>query len=138
ESVMREPQDPAAALVAIDPKTGAIKAMVSYKPDHTKLQFNLATQGHRQAGSSFKMFTLTAAVQQGISLYSGFSGPSSRYVTDPRCAYNGQPWDVHNYADESGGYMNLGDATAHSVHTILAQLATNVGAEHVAAVADRL
>src|SRR5256885_6988103 len=86
ESVMREPQDPAAALVAIDPKTGAIKAMVSYKPDHTKLQFNLATQGHRQAGSSFKMFTLTAAGQDGNSVFSGFSRPPSLYLTHPPCS----------------------------------------------------
>jgi penicillin-binding protein 1A len=138
ENIMREPQDPAAALVAIDPNTGAIKAMVSYKPDHAKLQFNLATQGHRQAGSAFKPFVLTAAVQQGISLYSGFSGPSQLYVTDPRCSFNGQPWDVHNYADESGGYMNLIDATAHSVNTIFAQLVTKVGPEHVVAVAHGL
>ncbi|HEY2935691.1 MAG TPA: transglycosylase domain-containing protein, partial [Gaiellaceae bacterium] len=80
QGVLREPQDPAAALVAIDPATGAIKAMVSYKPDHRKLQFNLATQGHRQAGSAFKPFVLTAAIQQGISLRSGFSGPSQLTV----------------------------------------------------------
>ena len=138
ENVMREPQDPSAALVAIDPKTGAIKAMISYKPDHRKLQFNLATQGHRQAGSAFKPFLLTAAVQQGISLYSGFSGPSQLYVTDPRCSYNGQPWNVHNYADESGGYMNLIDATAHSVNTIFAQLVTKVGPDRVVATAHGL
>jgi penicillin-binding protein 1A len=135
QDVMRNPQDPSVALVAIDPKTGAIKTMVSYKPDHRKLQFNLASQGHRQAGSAFKPFLLTAAVQAGISLYSGFSGPSQMYVTDPRCAYNGEPWDVHNFADESGGYMNLIDATAHSVNTIFAQLVTKVGPDHVVATA---
>ena len=32
-------------------------------------------------------------------------------ITDPLCSTNGVPWDVHNYADESGGYMNLLDAT---------------------------
>ncbi|HEV3403348.1 MAG TPA: transglycosylase domain-containing protein [Gaiellaceae bacterium] len=138
QSIMRAPQDPAAALVAIDPKTGAIKAMVSYTPDGRKLQFNLATQGHRQAGSSFKPFVLTAAVQQGISLYSGFSGPSQLYVTDPRCSFNGQPWNVHNFADESSGYMNLIDATAYSVNTIFAQLVTKVGPDHVVAVAHGL
>jgi penicillin-binding protein 1A len=138
QGVLREPQDPAAALVAIDPTTGAIKAMVSYKPDHRKLQFNLATQGHRQAGSAFKPFVLTAAIQQGISVYSGFSGPSQLSIDDPRCTYNGQPWDVHNYADESGGYMSLIDATAHSVNTIFAQLVTKVGPEHVVAVAHGL
>ena len=138
QGVLRDPKDPAAALVAIDPATGAIKAMVSYKPDHRKLQFNLATQGHRQAGSAFKPFVLTAAIQQGISLNSGFSGPSQLTVTDPRCSFNGEPWDVRNYADESGGYMSLADATAHSVNTIFAQLVTRVGPEHVVAVAHGL
>jgi penicillin-binding protein 1A len=138
QGVLREPQDPAAALVAIDPATGAIKAMVSYKPDHRKLQFNLATQGHRQAGSAFKPFVLTAAIQQGISLRSGFSGPSQLTVADPRCSFNGEPWEVHNYADEGGGFMSLADATAHSVNTIFAQLVTRVGPEHVVAVAHGL
>jgi penicillin-binding protein 1A len=138
QDVLREPQDPAAAVVAIDPATGAIKAMISYRPDHRKLQFNLATQGHRQAGSAFKPFVLTAAIQQGISIQSGFAGPPEMLITDPRCEYNGQPWDVHNYADESGGYMNLADATAHSVNTIFAQLVTKVGPDHVVAVAHGL
>src|SRR5205807_5557865 len=48
--------DPAAALVAIDPHTGAIKAMAAIAPGRRGLQFNLASQGHRQAGSAFKMF----------------------------------------------------------------------------------
>jgi penicillin-binding protein 1A len=137
-AVLRQPTDPAAALVAIDPSTGAIKAMVSYRPDGRRLQFNLATQGHRQAGSAFKPFVLTAAIQQGISLRSAFSGPSELVVDDPRCAFNGQPWDVHNYADESSGYMSLADATAHSVNTIFAQLVTRVGPAHVVAVAHGL
>jgi len=136
--VLRTSTDPAGALVAIDPTSGAIKAMVSYKPDHRKLDFNLATQGHRQAGSAFKPFVLTAAVREGISLYSGFSGPSELIVSDPRCSYNGEPWDVHNYADESGGYMSLVDATAHSVNTIFAQLVTRVGPPHVVATAHAM
>src|SRR4051794_26208902 len=67
-SVLQEKRDPAAALVAIDPRTGAVKAMVSYLPDGRKLQFNLATQGHRQAGSSFKPFVLATAINQGASV----------------------------------------------------------------------
>ena len=45
------------------------------------------------------------------------------------------PWDVHNYADETAGYMNLLDATANSVNTIFAQLVTVVGPSNV--VTDR-
>ena len=57
--------DPAAALVAIDPRTGAVKAMVSYLPDGRQMKFNLATQAARQAGSSFKPFTLAAGDRPG-------------------------------------------------------------------------
>jgi penicillin-binding protein 1A len=112
--------------------------MVSYLPDGRKLQFNLATQGHRQAGSSFKPFVLATAIGQGASVYSAFSGPSSLTIADPLCATNGVLWDVHNYADESGGYMNLLDATAHSVNTIYAQLVDEVGPRNVVPVAHRM
>jgi penicillin-binding protein 1A len=137
-SVLREKTDPAAALVAIDPRTGAVKAMVSYLPDGRTLKFNLASQAGRTAGSAFKPFTLAAAIDQGISVYTGLSGPSQLTITDPKCAFNGVPWDVHNYADESGGYMNLLDATAHSVNTIYAQLADIVGPQNIVREAHKL
>jgi penicillin-binding protein 1A len=137
-SVLRERTDPAAALVSIDPRTGAVKAMQTYLPDGRRLKFNLATQAGRQAGSSFKPFVLTTAVLEGISVYSGFSGPPSLTINDPRCATNGVLWDVHNYADETAGSMNLLDATAHSVNTIYAQLVDVVGPERVVPVAHRL
>jgi penicillin-binding protein 1A len=137
-SVLREKTDPAAALVAIDPRTGAVKAMVSYLPDGRTLKFNLASQSGRTAGSAFKPFTLAAAIDQGISVYTGLSGPSQLTITDPKCAFNGVPWDVHNYADESGGYMNLLDATAHSVNTIYAQLADIVGPQNIVREAHKL
>ena len=136
--VLREKTDPAAALVAIDPRTGAVKAMVSYLPDGRVMKFNLASQSGRTAGSAFKPFTLATAIDQGASVYSSFSGPSQLTITDPKCSYNGVPWTVHNYADESGGYMNLLDATAHSVNTIYAQLVDIVGPDNVAATAHKM
>jgi len=137
-SVLQQPTDPSAALVAIDPRTGAVRAMLGYVPDGRKLQFNLATQSGRTAGSAFKPFVLATAAQQGISFYSGFSGPSQLTIPDPRCAFNGVPWTVHNYADESGGYMDLVNATAHSVNTIFAQLAVKVGPANVVALAHKM
>jgi penicillin-binding protein 1A len=136
--VLREKTDPAAAIVAIDPRTGAVKAMVSYLPDGRVMKFNLASQSGRTAGSAFKPFTLATAIDQGASVYSAFSGPSQLTITDPKCSFNGVPWTVHNYADESGGYMNLLDATAHSVNTIYAQLVDIVGPENVAATARKM
>jgi penicillin-binding protein 1A len=137
-SVLRVKTDPAAAVVAIDPRTGAVKAMVSYLPDGRTLKFNLASQSGRTAGSAFKPFTLATAINQDISVYTGLSGPSSLTITDPKCSTNGVPWTVHNYADESGGYMNLLDATAHSVNTIFAQLVDIVGPDQVAITAHKM
>ncbi len=136
--VLRHPSDPAAALVAIDPRTGAVRAMVGYLPDGTKLKFNLATQSTRTAGSSFKPFVLATAIQQGISLYSSFSGPPSLVIPQHSCDGPQGPWDVHNYADESAGYMNLLSATANSVNTIFAQLVAKIGPSNVVPVAHRM
>jgi penicillin-binding protein 1A len=137
-SVLLQKTDPAAALVAIDPRTGAVKAMVSYLPDGRTLKFNLASQSTRTAGSAFKPFTLATAIDQGDSVYSGFSGPSQITITDPKCSYNGVPWTVHNSADESTGYMNLLDATANSVNTIYAQLVDLVGPDNIVATAHEM
>lgn len=60
------PRGPEAALVAIDPRTGAIRAMVGGR-SFARSEFNLATQGRRQAGSAFKPFVLLAALERGIS-----------------------------------------------------------------------
>ena len=137
-SVLPERSDPASALVAIDPRTGKVRAMAVGVPGGRRLVFNLATQGRRQAGSAFKPFTLAAALERGISLYSSWSGPPSMTITDPRCATNYQPWTVHNYADEAAGTMSLLDATVHSVNTIYGQVVSDIGPPAVVSMAHRL
>jgi penicillin-binding protein 1A len=137
-SVLRTSTDPAAAIVAIDPKTGAVKAMVDYLPSGAKMQFNFATQGKRSTGSAFKPITLATALSMGDSLYSTFYGPPQLYITDRQCATNNGPWDVHNFADEAAGTMDLLHATASSVNTIFAQLIAKVGVRNVMAMAQRL
>jgi penicillin-binding protein 1A len=137
--ILRERNDPASALVAIDPRNGKVRAMAVYVPSGERLVFNLASQGQRQAGSAFKPFTLAAALEHGISLYSYYNGPPEMTITDPRCMTGiNQYWDVHNNADESEGTMNLIDATANSVNTIFAQLVTQVGPPAVVRMAHRL
>jgi penicillin-binding protein 1A len=130
--------DPAAAVVAIDPRSGAIRAMAAATPGHERLRFNLATQSRRQAGSSFKVFTLTTAVEQGIPLSSVWSGPASLTITTRRCLNANGPWIVHNYADESTGTMSLLEGIAHSVNTIFAQVVMRVGPSHVVEMAHRM
>jgi penicillin-binding protein 1A len=132
-----DPKDPSAALVAIDPSSGAIRALVGGR-DFEKTKFNLATQAHRQTGSAAKTFTLTAAVEKGISLNTLWSGPSSIVIEDKRCMgpdpanpTQEKPWEVHNYADEESGTFTLSQAITHSVNTIFAQLVVDVGPERV-------
>jgi len=137
-SVLHTPTDPAAAIVSIDPKTGAVKAMVDYLPSGQKMQFNLATEAHRSTGSAFKPITLATALSRGASLSSSFYGPPELFITDPACATRNGPWDVHNFADETAGTMSLLSATAYSVNTIFAQLISVVGVRNVQAMANHL
>ena len=132
-----DPADPSAALVAIDPSTGEIRAMVGGR-DFEKRKFNLATQGHRQTGSAAKTFTLTAAVEKGISLNTVWRGPSSIEIDDKRCLGpdpdnpgQDKPWEVGNYSDGEAGTFSLAQAIAHSVNTVFAQLVVDVGPDQV-------
>jgi penicillin-binding protein 1A len=137
-TVLQSSTDPAAAIVSIDPQTGAVKTMVDYLPSHQPMQFNFATQAHRSTGSAFKPITLATALSEGDSLYSTFYGPPELFITDPQCATNNGPWDVHNFADEAAGTMDLLEATANSVNTIFAQLIARVGVGNVQAMARNL
>jgi penicillin-binding protein 1A len=144
KSVLRTPTDPATAIVSIDPRNGAVKAMVDYFPDGRRLKFNqfhLATDAHRSTGSAFKPITLAAALDEGASMYSSFYGPSELYITDPQCATAGGPngwWDVHNSGDESVGNADLLGATAGSINTIFAQLIAKTGVSRVVQMAHWL
>lgn len=132
--------DPEAAVVAIDPSNGAIRAMIGGR-DFGVSRVNLATgQGGsgRQAGSAFKVFTLAAAMEQGYALSSVWDGPATITIPDEECYTDGKPWTLSNASDEEAGVFTLRQATAHSVNTIYAQLITRVGPEEVVDVAHRL
>jgi penicillin-binding protein 1A len=135
-----QPGDPDVALVAIDPRNGEIKAMVGGK-DFRKAKFNLATfRGGtgRQTGSAFKVFTLAAAVVNGVSLRSRFSGPGRVIIDDDRCGPEWDRWDPSNYSDSGSGTLDLFGATASSVNTIFAQLVVEVGPEKVVDIAHKM
>src|SRR5262249_38777753 len=101
-----KPGDPPAAGVAGTPRPRAIRAMAVDAPGHRSMAFNLATQSRRQAGSTFKLFTLTSAMEDGIPLTSVWNGPPSLTIDDPICMNADGPWDVHNFADEESGTMS--------------------------------
>ncbi|HEU4354330.1 MAG TPA: penicillin-binding transpeptidase domain-containing protein, partial [Actinomycetota bacterium] len=86
----------------------------------------------------FKVFTLTAAMEDRIDLNSRWSGPASIRIPDQDCYTNGQPWTVGNASDSEAGTFTLTQATAHSVNTVYAQLVTEVGPDAVVDVARRM
>jgi penicillin-binding protein 1A len=136
-SYLPTPTDPEVALVAIDPRNGAIRAMVGGR-NFDRSEFNLATQARRQVGSAFKPFVLLAALEQGISPLEMRSGPSSMTIPDPFCETNGKPWTVSNAGDQAAGTMSIENAMARSVNTIYAQVTVEVSPEAVADVAHRM
>jgi penicillin-binding protein 1A len=126
-----ERDDPAAALVAIDPRDGRVLAMVGGR-NYKKSQFNLAVQGERQPGSSFKPFVLATALSEGIS-------PQTQFTSQPTVINLGDKlWSVHNYENSYLGTIDLVDATTYSDNSVYAQLTAQVGPGNVAAMAKRL
>ncbi len=116
-----------AALSAIDPATGGVVAMYA-GADYLERQRNAVTQDTAQAGSTFKPFTLVAALEEGTSLRSTYSGASPITVDG---------WKVSNFGGSSYGRINLLTATANSVNTVYAQLNEEVGPEATRDVAIR-
>ena len=144
ESAIREtldePDDPAAALISISPRTGAIRAMAAVVPNRPKNQFNLLSQARRQPGSTFKTFVLAAAVEQGIN-------PDSTFYVSAPFVYKIHPagscedetwWCVKTYANDYYGWSSIRSATLRSDNSVYAQLTLDVGPEKVADVARRM
>jgi penicillin-binding protein 1A len=127
--------DPASALVSIEPRTGAIKAMAAVTPMRRQNQFNLVSQMRRQAGSTFKTFVLTAAVARGVNPASTYyrSAPF-RYQPDPLS----KPWEVETYSKSYLGSASIATATLSSDNTVYAQLTLDLGPEEVARTARKM
>jgi penicillin-binding protein 1A len=125
--------DPSSALVSIDPRNGHIRAMVS-SSNYAQSQFNLAAQGHRQPGSTFKAFVLTTAIKQGIDPYTTYYTSKPLDLDLPHWGH----WDVHTADEGYQGRVNLQQATVTSDNTVFAQLDLDVGPAAVAATAKSM
>jgi penicillin-binding protein 1A len=126
---------PSASLVAIDNKTGEVRAMVG-GADYATSPFNLATQGQRQPGSTFKPFTLTAALLSGISPGSVWSSQPKQFVV-PHSGGR-EYFVVRNYGDAYYGSQTLASATTTSDNSVYADVGVHVGTRKIARVARRL
>jgi penicillin-binding protein 1A len=124
-------EGPTAALVALDARTGAVYAMVGGE-NYNRSQFNLAVQGQRQPGSSFKPFVLAASLRQGIAPSTTFV---SREITVP---LGDRLWVVHNYDNDYMGLISLDTATTYSDNSVYAQLTQLVGPRAVVEIAHSL
>jgi penicillin-binding protein 1A len=125
--------DPSSALVSIDPGNGDIEAMVS-SSSYDSSQFNLAAQGHRQPGSTFKAFVLTTAIKQGIDPYSTYYTSKPLDLDLPKWGH----WEVHTADEGYLGRVNLQQATVASDNTVFAQLDLDVGPQRVAETAHSM
>lgn len=124
--------DPSAAIVAVEPGTGAVIAMVGGRDFKTQ-QYNVAAQGQgRQPGSAFKPFVLATALGQGIS-------PEQTFESGPvKLSLSSQVWSVTGAAGGAKGPMRLRRATEESVNSVYAKLILDVGPEKVVATAEKM
>jgi penicillin-binding protein 1A len=136
---------PVAALTAIDPTNGYVEAMVGgpdfWDPELSYAQYDFASVGRRQTGSSFKPFVLATALEQTENGTADL--PPQALIDAPVAARidlgGGRFWEPRNAADGQGyGLMTIEDATVNSVNTAYANLMMTVGPENAIEMAARL
>ncbi len=114
------------ALIAIDPATGAVKAMVGGR-DFTESQFNRALQARRQPGSAFKPIVYAAAIRDGLTP-STFLIDSPIEMDDPSF---GGSWKPKNYENRFYGKVTLRKALTHSMNVASVKLFMQIGPDKV-------
>ncbi len=123
-------------LVAIDPATGAVRAMVGGL-GVKQSAYDVVTQGLRQPGSGFKVFTLLAALQKGYSIYDTVDSQSPCAINFPTDhALVSHP--INNDTGNGGGIVTVLNATALSINCAYIRLAHEVGLYNVIDMAHRL
>lgn len=132
DEALPSPRDPYASLVSIEPSTGYVKAMIGGR-DYEAEKFNIAIQGRRQPGSSFKPFVLVTALESGMLPTHTFSGPRTICLAQwrPKC-------EVSNFDNAGFGTLTIERATVNSVNTVFAQMILKVGAREVVDTARRM
>ena len=141
--VLPDPDDPQAAVVAIDITNGDVKALTTLRRHPAKGArpsvegyqrdgFNLATNAHRSTGSTIKPFTLAVALEKGLSLGTRRSAPGCDSLPNP----GGEP-DPYRYCNAAGegggsaGRPTLQRALQASINTVYVPLAIEVGREDI-------
>jgi penicillin-binding protein 1A len=128
-----DPSGPSSAVVAIDPANGKIRAMAS-TGTYAESNFNLAAQGHRQPGSAFKTFVLTAAIRAGVDPDATSYTSKPLNIDDPEFGH----WEVKTFGNSYIGTVSLTRATLASDNTVYAQLILDLGPKKVCETAKLL
>ena len=121
-----------AALVAIDPRTGGIKAMVGGY-DFKKSQFNRAMQAKRNAGSAFKPIIYAAALDKGLT--------PATIIDDSEVEYpdgTGKMWKPKNYDGTFRGPVTMREALTNSINIVSVKIMEQIGASYAAEYAAKL
>jgi len=154
DEILSDPaKDPQAAVVAVDYRTGDIKAMATARRHPARVNsktgevtraavkryqpggFNLAHNAKRSAGSTIKPFTLAVALQQGQTLATSRYAPSCMSLRNP--GGTPDPYRFCNSDPSEAGRYSLRRAMAHSVNTVYLPLAKEVGRAKVAEFAKK-
>ena len=112
-----------AALVALDPENGAIRALVGGF-DFNQNKYNHVTQASRQPGSSFKPFIYSAALEKGYTPASVIEDAPLNFAANET---GNKAWSPQNYENTFEGAMSLRKALAHSVNTVAIRLLHEIG-----------
>lgn len=121
-----------AALVAVDPRTGEILAMVGGRAYNTS-QYNRAVTTRRQPGSVFKPFVYLAAFERVVAEGGSEPTPATLVMDEPTIFMDGdQPYEPRNYQDEYDGLISLRHALAKSRNIVAIKVAEQTGYDQVA------
>lgn len=133
--VLNEPGDPSSGIVTIDPHNGYIEAMAQ-SGNYSESQYNLAAEGHRQAGSTFKAIDLAEALSKGVD-------PNSTYYVSHTLTPGWLPgyptYEVKTFENTSlNQSIDLVSATLASDNTVYAQLAADLGEQTITEMAHKM
>jgi penicillin-binding protein 1A len=116
------------ALVAIDPRSGEVRAMVGGYDFYKDSMFNRATQAQRQPGSTFKSFVYATAIGAGFSPNQGY--PDERFMVDG--------YQPKNYGNKYSGWQSMRSALTKSLNVVAVKVLIDVGFDPVIKLAQSM